>query len=190
MPPEAHIDIDALDDFLSSDAAPDDCMQISDLDGFLTSIAIGPELIKPSEWLPVIWRGEAPSFKSAEEAEFITGQIFARYNQILETSALGPEYIEPWFWETPDGAVIAMDWCEGFFEGVGLSMEAWKSLFEDPHGKMIFAPIAAHLSDSSGELMTKGNPAEAASALDSAATMIPAAVYEIRQFWKPKPRAS
>ena len=40
-------------------------MGLSDLDGFLTGIAIGPELILPSEWLPVIWGGDSPKFKSA-----------------------------------------------------------------------------------------------------------------------------
>ena len=35
-------DLDALDAFLMSDRAPEDCMQLSDLDGFLAGIAIGP----------------------------------------------------------------------------------------------------------------------------------------------------
>lgn len=178
------IDLDALDEFLGSDAAPEESMLLSDMDGFLTAVAIGPELIKPSEWLPVIWRGDSPAFETAEQAEFITGQIFARYNQILKASAAGPDYLEPWFWEKPDGTVIAMDWCEGFFEGVQLRMDAWTALLEDQHGRMLFSPIAAHLSDAAGELMTKGSPAEVAAALDRAASMIPAAVFEIRQFWK------
>ncbi len=40
--------IDELDEFLMSDHAPDDCLQISDLDGFLTGVVIGPELIIPT----------------------------------------------------------------------------------------------------------------------------------------------
>jgi uncharacterized protein len=32
-----------------SDHAPDNCMGLSDLDGFLTGIVVGPELILPSE---------------------------------------------------------------------------------------------------------------------------------------------
>ena len=39
------MDIEALDEFLMSDQMPDDCMQTCDLHGFLTAIAIGPELI-------------------------------------------------------------------------------------------------------------------------------------------------
>src|SRR5215471_1493164 len=54
--------LDALDAFLSSDQSPPDSMMLSDLDGFLTAIAIGPELVMPSEWLPVIWGDDEPVF--------------------------------------------------------------------------------------------------------------------------------
>ena len=57
LPLNGSIDLDALDDYLMSDHAPDDRMGLSDLDGFLTGIVVGPELILPSEWLPVIWGG-------------------------------------------------------------------------------------------------------------------------------------
>src|SRR4028119_575080 len=40
--PVGPVDLEALDLFLMSDASPEDCMQLSDLDGFLTGIAIAP----------------------------------------------------------------------------------------------------------------------------------------------------
>lgn len=49
--------IDLLDRFLLSDGAPDNSIGVSDLDGFLTGIVVGPELILPSEWLPKVWGG-------------------------------------------------------------------------------------------------------------------------------------
>jgi hypothetical protein len=45
----AIIDLRELNRYLNSDLSPDDCMGLSDLDGFLTAIVIGPELIMPSE---------------------------------------------------------------------------------------------------------------------------------------------
>jgi uncharacterized protein len=50
--------LDELDAYLSSDEAPPECMMLSDLDGFLTGIIVGPYVIAPSEWLPAVWDGE------------------------------------------------------------------------------------------------------------------------------------
>jgi len=37
---------------------PEDCMLLSNLDGFLTGIVVGPEPIPSSEWMPAIWGGK------------------------------------------------------------------------------------------------------------------------------------
>jgi uncharacterized protein len=58
-----------LDRFLMSDRSPPDSMMLSDLDGFLSGIAVGPELVLPSEWLPLVWDGEAPEFADESEAK-------------------------------------------------------------------------------------------------------------------------
>ena len=71
---EGPIDLDALDDYLMSDHAPDDSMGLSDLDGFLTGIVVGPELILPSEWLPVIWGGEEPEFETEDEMRTVSAR--------------------------------------------------------------------------------------------------------------------
>ena len=55
--PVEGVALNTLDAFLSSDESPPDSMMLSDVDGFLTAIAVGPELVMPSEWLPVIWGG-------------------------------------------------------------------------------------------------------------------------------------
>ena len=107
-------DLKKLDEYLMSDRAPEDCMQLSDLDGFLTAIAIGPELIMPSEWLPVIWGEGEPVFENTENAESVIGVIMGRYNEILRLIQHEPDAYGPLFWETPDGHVVAADWAEGF----------------------------------------------------------------------------
>jgi uncharacterized protein len=61
IPQPGPVDLDALDAFLLSDRAPEEGMGLSDLDGFLTGIVVGPELILPSEWLPIVWGGGEPT---------------------------------------------------------------------------------------------------------------------------------
>ena len=45
-------DLTTLDAYLSSEQSPENTMQLSDLDGFLTGVICSPEVIMPSEWLP------------------------------------------------------------------------------------------------------------------------------------------
>jgi uncharacterized protein len=56
-------------------------MGLSDLDGFLTGIVVGPELILPSEWLPIVWGGKEPEFETDAEMRIVLGTIMGRYNQ-------------------------------------------------------------------------------------------------------------
>ena len=72
-------DLEDLDAFLMSDRAPS-CMPLSDLDGFLTAVAIGPELIVPSEWLPGSGARASPSRKPRRGARRIGEIIVATTN--------------------------------------------------------------------------------------------------------------
>src|SRR3954454_23647063 len=99
------VDLDVLDRYLMSDNAPDDGMVLSDLDGFLTGILVGPELIMPSEWLPHVWGGEAPAFENEEQARLILSTIMGRYNEIARALDGEPSDLDPVFWEDRDGTV-------------------------------------------------------------------------------------
>ena len=122
------IDLDALDDYLTSDLAPDDCMGLSDLDGFLTGIVVGPELILPSEWMPMIWGGDEPLFETEEEMRTVLGTIMGRYNEIAACFNTNPSEFDPIFLEGPEGEVIASDWAGGFLDAVALRPEAGSHL--------------------------------------------------------------
>ena len=132
--PTGPIDLDALDDYLMSDHAPDDSMGLSDLDGFLTGVVIGPELIPPSEWLPVIWGGEEPEFETGVEMRTVLGTIMGRF--ISE-----PIDCDPILWEGPESEVIASDWAGGFLDAVALRPTAWEPLIEHHQGRMMMMPL-------------------------------------------------
>src|SRR3977135_1033089 len=84
--PLADADYDELEAFFGSNAVPQDCMDLEMLDGFLTAIVSGPELIQPSEWLPVVWsdsqRSVSPVFADNEQAERILALILRLQNGI------------------------------------------------------------------------------------------------------------
>src|SRR3954449_12595757 len=72
MTPETSLstaaDWEVLSDFLLSDRVPNTCMHPAEVDGYLTGIAVSPDMIPPSDWLPVIWGGDEPEFAGIEEA--------------------------------------------------------------------------------------------------------------------------
>jgi uncharacterized protein len=159
-------------------------MQLSDLDGFLTGIAIGPELVKPSEWLPVIWGDEEPVFEGIEQARTVIGVIMGRYNEILRVLDTDPEAYDPLFWEGPDGEVIAADWAEGFADAIRLRPEAWRPLLEDREALVMLMPILALCGDAEGGSPLELDLEDDADLLAQAPDLIPPCVAGIHGFWK------
>ena len=176
--------IDELDEFLMSDQTPDDCMQLSDLDGFLTGIAIGPELIMPSEWMLMIWQGGEPEFKDAEQFERVMGIIMARYNEIIHQLDDEPGAFEPILYEAPDGRILAADWAEGFMDAFGLRVDAWDPLFEDEDGRYLLAPLMAQLHDRDGKPFVDVSPEEMQDIREESTQSLPYAIKGIYDFWK------
>ncbi len=136
-------DIETLDAYLMSDRAPEECLLLSDLDGFLTAVAVSPEPVPESEWLPAIWNGEAPRFESPEEEKRILSIITGRRDEIADLLANDPDSYAPWFWASDEGDPVASDWAEGFLLGIGLRPEAWRPLLESEEGLALVGPIAA-----------------------------------------------
>lgn len=178
------VDLEALETFLTSDRLPPDSMMLSELDGFLTGIAIGPELIRPSEWLPLIWGGAAPEFAGLDEANTILGSLMARYNEILRDIA--DDTLAPIFWADRNGTVIAMDWAEGFLQAIMLRADAWEPLFKSRRdGKLLF-PILSLCCDRNGDSLL-GLPPEAEDRIVAQVPeLIPGCVIGIATYWRRK----
>ncbi|MFA6920553.1 MAG: YecA family protein [Gallionella sp.] len=128
------VELDELDEFLLSDDTPENCMDISALDGFFAALVLNPRLIMPSEYLPWIWDmeegEEVPSFASVEQANHIMQLVMRYYNSVLDE--IGRDRFAPLFYisEQEDGSFDAEGWCEGFMRGVFLFSESWTPVFE------------------------------------------------------------
>jgi uncharacterized protein len=175
--------LDALADYLDSDLSPDDCMGLSDLDGFLTAIIASPVLIMPSEWLPVIWGHHEPEFGSTTRADTIISLIMRRYNEIATGFNADPEKFEPIFWKKPSGEVIVTDWAAGFLEAVEMRRAAWEPLFSHRKAKLLIEPLLILGDD--GEHDHERDPSDRWKEFyASRSDIIPNCVIGIYNFWK------
>lgn len=186
IPPTEPVDLDPLDAFLNSDRAPDTSMGLSDLDGFLTAIAVGPERLKPSDWLPVVWGDGEPEFETPEEASAILAIMIARHDEILNQLDTDPDSFEPIFWAGEEDEVIITDWAAGFLEAFKLRPEAWEILTEDPEAGSLFAAILLIGSDLDERAVEGGELSqdEIEQLLEDGPELIPNAVIGIHDFWK------
>jgi uncharacterized protein len=178
-----HIDLEALDSYLLSDLSPDECMMLSDLDGFLTGIAIGPELVPPSEWLPVIWGGEEPEFESVNQMRTIIGTIMGRYNEIVAAMSDDSGTFEPIFWEGPDRAVIVTDWAAGFLDAITLRRKSWEPLFNHRRAKTLMQPLLI-LGDTEALVDGRIVSQREREFYAAAPNVIPTCVDGIYNFWR------
>jgi len=182
--PDLERAIEALDAFLISDDSPEDCMMLCDLDGFLTGVAIGPQFIPPSEWLPIIWGNQEPAFKNAAQAQQVLGTIMKRYNQILDEVAAG--IINPIFMETPAGEIIASDWAEGFMQAVYLRPASWDELFNSDKDYPLIVPIMALCCDRDGESLLGLDQKMEDHFFENGGDLVPAAALSLADYWRSK----
>lgn len=181
------VDLDALAAFLASDRAPEGCMDLSELDGFMAGIIAGPQPLPPELWLPVVWDDDEPEFSSADEAATVMGAIAGRYREIHDGLDADPPDYTPIFWEDVGGTTITEDWAAGFMQAVALHPRAWAPVLSQDQVASLLIPIAA--------VAGLALPPEAGGDLDipdamldrmitDAETILPNCVLGLRLFWR------
>jgi uncharacterized protein len=139
-------ELDELEEFLISDATPVGCMNLTMLDGLLTAIVIGPEVVLPSEWMTRVWGdSQGPVFKTMEQARRITGLIFCHMNSIVEIFMKRPDDFAAKFHGrrgSGDNYRKAGGWCSDFMVGVDLRFEDWQELFRGESRVLLAAVMA------------------------------------------------
>jgi uncharacterized protein len=159
-------------------ALPDDCMLLSDLDGYLTGLSLCPEVVPPAEWLPVIWGGveAGPPFEDPLDVQDFETMLVARHAEIARD--LGRGKFRPFFEVDPRNGDVLWDvWIEGFATAIDLRPEAWAAV-DDP--ALAYLGTLVAIADDTSDL-----PSDAINALyDAAAAEIPvqvAALYAWRE---------
>jgi uncharacterized protein len=172
---------DALDNFLNSDRSPPGSMTLSEFDGFLTAIAIGPELVTPGEWLPAIWGDEEPTFDGEHEMKAVVAGIMSRFNEII--CQIDEGTYTPIFWADRDVTDIRSDWSDGFIEGMALRADAWDKLIRSEEESILLLPILALSSDGKGDFLMDCAPKDEDRLIAATTEVLPEAVIAIADYW-------
>jgi uncharacterized protein len=126
-----------LSRFLSAPGRPEGTMTYPQLAGFLFSVACAPEVIPPSEWMPIVFNDQDAGFETPREAEQVIEAMMALYNECgrqgtEEGEALPPgcEILSPPLRNLEEDAPLSR-WARGFVTGSSWLEEIWDELTPD-----------------------------------------------------------
>lgn len=138
-----------------ADLPLDEPMLLTELDGFLTGIVVGPDRIPPSEWLQGIWGiddGETAPFEDPADVQWFVDAVTARCTEIVRD--LGRGKPQPIFdVDERNGEVLWELWVDGFSEAIALRPDSWAMLAAGADHDA--ADALARLSSLIGSRMTK-----------------------------------
>ena len=117
--------LDFLDETLLKYGNDDSILGVSELDGFLTAIVSGPDMIPPSRWFPELWGGggNEPEWETDKELKLFMKLVMQHMNDKATTLMNEPDYFEALFLTNPKSdtpVLIAEEWCFGYMRGVEL----------------------------------------------------------------------
>lgn len=123
--------------FLSSPQRLKGTMTYPQLAGFLFSMANAPELIPPSEWMPIVFNDQDVGYETRGEAEGVLQAMMALYNDCgrerTEGSALLPPGcdIRPQPLDNLGDSASLSQWARGFLTGHTYLDDIWNECTPD-----------------------------------------------------------
>jgi len=151
LEPPSEEEIDDLRALLASDRVAEDSMTLSEMDGFVTGLVVGPGAPPPAEWVPQIFGGELPDFKDDDEAGVFAAIILRRSVEISVNLDQDPPVVEPWLEYDADGNPDVGDWANGFMCAVAHSPQRWERMARDPKGAPFLLPLVLLAEPAEGE---------------------------------------
>lgn len=137
-------DIPALKAFLRGPRCPGDAMSYHAMQGFLFAVTAAPEMVMPSEFLPLVWGEQEPEFADPAEARAVFGGLMALYNEVsagISDSGASlprdcPLLDDPIANFEPEAPVS--QWSRGFIAGHSWLEECWQDpLVEDSDDEIL-----------------------------------------------------
>lgn len=127
----------ALASFLEQPDRPPGTLRYHELQGFLFAVASAPELVRPSEWMPIVFGGKEAGFQSLDEAQTILPELMTLYNAVnasvaAERATLPPDcrFRRKALANLNEDAPISL-WSRGFLRGHQWLEEDWDPYVPD-----------------------------------------------------------
>ena len=116
------------------------------LDGFFAALACCPDLVMPSEYMPVIQGGATEDgdlvFEDMGEAQRFMELVNMHWNHVNAQMNEGEVYL-PLVQENEKGEYRGNDWANGFISGTHVRFDIWSDLIhDDEHGGPMVAIMA------------------------------------------------
>lgn len=130
-------DVPALRTFLESPERPRGTLGYHELCGFVYAVVSAPELIPPSEWLPMIFDHADPNYADLYEAQGTLERLMTLYNQSNTRVLDRKTSLDPGV-EFRDDVLANLDtdapvsrWARGFVTGHSWLEEVWDDCVPD-----------------------------------------------------------
>lgn len=124
----------ALKHFLHDRRRPDGTLRYHELQGFLFTVVSAPDLVVPSEWMPVVFGDHAAGYADMAEAQRILNELMALYNSVNASVVAGHAMLprdcrfrRHILANLEEDAPIA-EWSRGFVLGHQWLEESWERL--------------------------------------------------------------
>jgi len=136
-------DLEVLGEMLDQ-MESDEAMDLEELDGFFAALVCGPELVMPSEYLPVVMGTEVLTnpFPNEQALQLFLQLVMHHWNEVVKSFETEDFFI-PLLLEDEDGKSYGNNWAIGFMRGVAMRQDAWKELLDDEDQFARFIPIMA-----------------------------------------------
>ncbi|WP_390591690.1 UPF0149 family protein [Simiduia litorea] len=173
-------DISFIDDMLEKYGEEDSIGNFSELDGFLTALVSGPEMIMPSQWMPWIWGDEQdqPTWETDAEATQFFELLLRAMNDTATKLMEAPSDFQPMFenlsTKTHEQWFMAT-WCLGYLRAVFIG--DWPEIPEE------FSHWLALIEQQSFEEQADNLLAEGLDAQIDMASELTLAALMLHRFW-------
>ena len=107
--------------------SPEMTMSYDELRGYIYGIAITPDVIDPSEWVPVIFGDEKPDYDSDEQVRDLLGTLFTTMNKHIAAFQADDLFLPFDMKNVQEKDVHGiLEWTSGFEEALALRPEIWE----------------------------------------------------------------